>query len=105
MNNPKRGINTNDAEVRDMMRSVQRGRRKAARQRPKYPLKALFSNRLSGAKTPGQGIYKVGGFGFSADPRDWSWLDWAFVLGYIILWLAVVAGFILLVIRGNQCCS
>ena len=97
MNEPHRGT---DAEVRDMMRSVQRARRKPTRQRPKYPLKALFKNRKSGAK-----IGKTGGFGFSSDPRQWNWLDWFFVVGYFILWLAVVAGFILLVIRGNQCCS
>lgn len=105
MYEPDRGGNINDAEVKDMMRSVQRARRKSMRSRPKYPLKALFPNRKIGAKTTGQGIYKIGGFGFSSDPRDWTWLDWAFVLGYITLWLAVMAGFILLVIRGNQCCS
>ncbi len=97
--------NDSAEEVKDMMRSVKRGRRKPIRSRPRYPMKALFNNRKSGAKTPGQGIYKVGGFGFSSDPRHWSWLDWVFILGYVMLWLAVIAGFILLVIRGNQCCS
>ena len=92
--------NDSAEEVKDMMRSVKRGRRKPIRSRPRYPMKALFKNRMSGAKTG-----NIGGFGFSSDPRQWNWLDWLFVIGYFILWLAVVAGFILLVIRGNQCCS
>lgn len=42
--------------------------------------------------------------GMDPDPRNWNWFEWAYVLGYLIIFGVVVAGFILLVITGRKCC-
>lgn len=74
-----------------------------------YPLRRLF-------QPAGQRTGTGGGRGtvprsvnvyrgtYSPDPRDWSWVDWAFILGAVSLWGIVLAGFILLIVRGNKCC-
>lgn len=71
-----------------------------------YPLGPLFrKTRKIGNRADDNGnarvIYR---YGYSPDPRDWTWIDWVFIIGLIITFAVIVAGFVLIVISRNQCC-
>lgn len=72
-----------------------------------YPLRALFppaGQRTRGGNGNGGRSVVVHQGGISPDPRDWTWVVWAQAFFGITIWGIVVAGFILLVVRGNKCC-
>lgn len=93
-------------DVTDLTKRERKRQGRSAVRHSGYPLRRLFqpAGQRPAAGSNGSRAVNVYGGGYSPDPRDWTWVVWAQVFFGITIWGIVVAGFILLVVRGNKCC-